>query len=318
MALVLCVGLLVGHLQLARGERGFEGVFGGPLTLGEEQDVHESSDTVLRDSGPTPSALQGVVEDRRDGVSLHDRGRALGIFQTGLGILSYRVQRGDTLGSIAAEFGVSVQTLMSANPELRGSLLRIGQELSILPVSGVVYIVRENETAQDVASLFGVSISHLREFNRSADLQNLSPGMKLIIPGAKAPAGVSRDIASLPSLPGYFALPAEGFNWGKAHDYNAVDIANTCGADVRSAAEGIVIDSAVDGWNDGYGHFILVEHPNSTQTRYAHLGDVIASVGDYVQQGDRIGTMGNTGNVHGPTGCHLHFEVVGARNPFTK
>ncbi|MBI2604018.1 MAG: M23 family metallopeptidase, partial [Candidatus Harrisonbacteria bacterium] len=42
------------------------------------------------------------------------------------------------------------------------------------------------------------------------------------------------------------------------------------------------------------------------------------SVGDYVAQGDIIGYIGNSGNTHGPTGCHLHFEVMGARNPFAK
>ena len=41
-------------------------------------------------------------------------------------------------------------------------------------------------------------------------------------------------------------------------------------------------------------------------------------VGDYVLQGDLIAYIGNTGNTHGPTGCHLHFDVLGARNPFVR
>ncbi|MBI4094441.1 MAG: peptidoglycan DD-metalloendopeptidase family protein, partial [Candidatus Liptonbacteria bacterium] len=41
-------------------------------------------------------------------------------------------------------------------------------------------------------------------------------------------------------------------------------------------------------------------------------------LGDYVEKEQNVGVMGNTGNVHGPTGCHLHFEVHGAQNPFAK
>ncbi len=127
--------------------------------------------------------------------------------------------------------------------------------------------------------------------------------------------------ANLPDLKNYFALPAIGWNWGELHNYNAVDIANQCGASVHAAAEGLVVadenfGDGSSGWNDGYGIFVLLEHPNGTKTRYAHLDKAIVRVGDYVNRGGEIGVMGSTGNTHGPTGCHLHFEVYGAKNPF--
>jgi murein DD-endopeptidase MepM/ murein hydrolase activator NlpD len=114
-------------------------------------------------------------------------------------------------------------------------------------------------------------------------------------------------------------MPTEGFNWGILHNQNAVDIANSCGTPVDAAAEGLVVDeSGNDVWSSGYGRYVIIEHPNNTKTRYAHLEKVAVSIGDYVTQGSQIGTMGNTGNVHGPTGCHLHFEIYGAANPFAK
>ena len=121
----------------------------------------------------------------------------------------------------------------------------------------------------------------------------------------------------------YFSPPASGWNWGIIHENNAVDIANRCGAPVYAAAEGIIIPDQKLGdgnedWNNGYGLFILIEHPNNTETRYAHLEKIVSSVGHYVGKGDLIGFMGNTGNTHGPTGCHLHFEVLGAENPLAK
>lgn len=117
----------------------------------------------------------------------------------------------------------------------------------------------------------------------------------------------------------YFIQPASGINWGIAHDHNAIDIANTCGTTVVAAADGTVTETAADGgWHDGYGNYIFVEHPNGLKTKYAHLQRVMASVGDFVYQGKAIGTIGNSGNVSGVTGCHLHFEVYGAKNPFIK
>ena len=88
-----------------------------------------------------------------------------------------------------------------------------------------------------------------------------------------------------------------------------------------AAAEGIVVPDeklgdGTEGWNDGYGIFVLLEHPNGTRTRYAHLGKVLVKAGEELRSGAIIGVMGNTGNTHGPTGCHLHFEVLGAKNPF--
>ena len=117
--------------------------------------------------------------------------------------------------------------------------------------------------------------------------------------------------------------PAEGFNWGKLHNRNAVDIANQCGTLVLAAAEGLVVpdkefgDGGIGSWNGGYGKFVLIEHPfgDGIKTRYAHLRSVSVEIGDYVKQGAELGLMGESGEA---SGCHLHFEVYGAENPFAK
>jgi murein DD-endopeptidase MepM/ murein hydrolase activator NlpD len=118
----------------------------------------------------------------------------------------------------------------------------------------------------------------------------------------------------------YFIFPVvRGKNWGLLHHYNAVDIAGNCGAQILAAADGVVIDVASNNtWNGGYGNFILIEHPNKTRTRYAHTLKNTVAKGDVVHQGDKIGLVGNTGNVDGTSGCHVHFEVYGAQNPFVK
>ncbi len=127
---------------------------------------------------------------------------------------------------------------------------------------------------------------------------------------------------ALPNLNSKFIMPAKGYDWGILHNYNAVDIANHCGTPVVAAAEGLIvpdpnITNVTDGWNDGYGNFVLIEHPfgDDVLTRYAHLEKALVQIGSYVKQGQEIGLMGETGDA---TGCHVHFEVIGAHNPFAK
>jgi lysostaphin len=145
----------------------------------------------------------------------------------------------------------------------------------------------------------------------------------VIIPGGKTNASqVAGAGSSLPNFNNEFIAPAGGYDWGILHHYNAVDIANSCGTPVVAAADGTVISDeniadTLGGWNDGYGNFILIEHSfgDGVRTRYAHLEKMLVQPGDYVQQGQVIGLMGESGDA---TGCHVHFEVIGAQNPFAK
>jgi murein DD-endopeptidase MepM/ murein hydrolase activator NlpD len=82
---------------------------------------------------------------------------------------------------------------------------------------------------------------------------------------------------------------------------------------VYAAASGEVIISRASGWNGGYGNYIVIRHPNNTQTLYSHLSRNVVNVGAWVTQGQVIGHVGSTGRSTGP---HLHFEVRGAPNPF--
>lgn len=133
---------------------------------------------------------------------------------------------------------------------------------------------------------------------------------------AYSPPFLSENPALSPPL--HLAAPAPGWNWGRLHPVNAVDIANRCGAPILAAADGVVTKEKSSGWNDGYGNYITLEHKNGTVTRYAHTQKNLFDIGHHVLQGDLIALVGNSGNTHGPTGCHLHFEVWGQENPLVK
>lgn len=90
--------------------------------------------------------------------------------------------------------------------------------------------------------------------------------------------------------------------------------------DVLAAASGKIVKS---GWSSyGYGNHVVIDHGNGLYTLYAHMrsGSLTKNVGDYVVQGEKLGIEGRTGNVSGPTGYHLHFEIStsiynGQKNP---
>ena len=86
--------------------------------------------------------------------------------------------------------------------------------------------------------------------------------------------------------------------------HKGIDIAYSRGTKVVSTADGKVIEKAFDA--NGYGNYIVVKHKYGFYTRYAHMDKVYVKEGQNVQQGEVIGTLGNTGLSTGP---HLHYEV---------
>ena len=240
------------------------------------------------------------------------------ILPTRGGLMMYKIQKGDNLAKIAASFGISLNTILWANSNLNSNILTIGKEIIILPVSGVLYDVQPGDTIDSIAQKYSIDPQKIIAYNTGLSPAKLNATQTIIIPNGKPIKNLYNVSSTLPDYPGYFAIPTTGWNWGILHNYNAVDIANACGTPVYASAEGLAVEQTSSGWNGGYGSYILIEHPNNTKTRYAHLSKSIISVGDYVSQGDLIGYIGNTGETHGPTGCHLHFEVIGAKNPFAK
>ena len=98
----------------------------------------------------------------------------------------------------------------------------------------------------------------------------------------------------------------------RIHGQNGVDVASACGTPIYAAAAGAVILSDGIGWNFGYGKYIMIRHSNGVVTVYGHASRLLVNQGDYADQGQLIALMGTTGR---STGCHLHFEVRGAKNP---
>ncbi len=84
---------------------------------------------------------------------------------------------------------------------------------------------------------------------------------------------------------------------------NGVDIEPGEGRDVAAVFAGHVVYT---GWFKGYGNLIILDHDNEYYTLYAHVADILVKEGDDVKQGQRIGTVGDTGSLEG---TRLYFEV---------
>lgn len=137
-----------------------------------------------------------------------------------------------------------------------------------------------------------------------------------------SPDGMSLRRAFLRS-PVKFSHVSSRFSLGRFHPilktwraHNGVDYRAATGTPIMATASGRVQFLGIKG---GYGNTIVLKHGGSYSTLYAHLSrfQPKVSVGSYVQQGQIIGYVGQTGLATGPH-VHYEFQVDGAhRNPLT-
>ncbi|MHB0871043.1 MAG: LysM peptidoglycan-binding domain-containing protein [Chloroflexota bacterium] len=113
--------------------------------------------------------------------------------------LTYKVVAGDTLLGIAYRFGITPETILWANDLGNGEMLQIGQDLTILPVSGVLHEVKKGETLSAIAEAYGAETARVVETNGLADVHALTEGQALIIPGGML--RTTEPITGLPSAP---------------------------------------------------------------------------------------------------------------------
>ena len=215
-------------------------------------------------------------------------------------------------------FGVSKNTIVWANDIGSGSI-KEGQTLVILPVTGVRHTVKKGETLASITKKYGGDIDEVKSFNSITGA--LAVGDVVIVPDGDmgsysytAPKKKgSSSKSSVVANSGYYIRPTTGIRTQGVHGYNAIDIGTPVGTPVVASASGQIIVSKDYGWNGGYGNYIVIQHPNGTQTLYGHNSQNIVYVGQNVVQGQVVGYSGNTGKSTGP---HLHFEIRGAKNPF--
>jgi LysM repeat protein len=312
---------------------------GGPLS-GATDNHPQPTLPSLGDMGVELTPFGTPIASLTDGIFRRTDVRTIIPTRPRVDVITYTVQLGDTLFSIAGSFNLKPETLLWGNFDVLNDnphLLKPNQILNILPINGVYYQWEEGDTLQAVADEFKVDPKAIIDFpGNPIDLTKaytidpgILPGTWLIIPGGKraikdwGPPAITRQNAASAKYYGEGACPAtyEGaigtgtFIWpttdrtisGYTYDpavHPGVDIGGAEGNPIYATDSGVVVYA---GWSSyGYGYLIVIDHGNGWQSAYGHLSAVAVRCGQSVYQGGYIGAMGSTGNSSGP---HLHFEL---------
>lgn len=237
-------------------------------------------------------------------------------------IVTYTVQKGDTLSSIAEKFNVSSDTIRWEN-DIKGDNISVGDEIRVLPVTGIAHKVSTNDTIYTIAKKYDANAQAIVDFpfNDFADPQTFSlvVGQVVIVPDGVQPAAQPTYIRRQPFIAtGPVQVSGAGFTWpvrGTLNQYyswyhQAIDIGAGVGTPVVASTDGVVAAAYPSGWHGGYGTHVIISGSNGYTTLYAHLSGLNVSSGQTVRAGSTVvGWVGLTGRT---TGAHLHFEIRGS------
>jgi murein DD-endopeptidase MepM/ murein hydrolase activator NlpD len=253
-----------------------------------------------------------------------------------------RVQRGDTLFSIARNHNVPLRDLIKVNRLRSPYALLTGSVLS-LPLSQT-YTVVVGDTLYSISRRYGVSMSLLSRVNRLNPPGKILVGQKLSLPGAIVhPSSVAVKNALSPSMeetesssitvkkqgtsgdiprkPTFYAsppprsssrfhMPLQGkvvsvYGPGNGGLHNdGINIMASKGASVEAAENGVVVYAGNE--LQGFGNLLLIKHAGGWTSAYAHNDSIIVKRGQKVKRGEMVAHAGSTGSVSKP---QLHFEL---------
>jgi murein DD-endopeptidase MepM/ murein hydrolase activator NlpD len=246
--------------------------------------------------------------------------------KTSAGMLQhYTVKQGDTLTGIASRFGVSMMTVWWANKLETKDSLKVGSDLVIPPVNGLIVTVEPGDTLNSLARQNKITTDDIVAVNELEDT-NLIVGQVLVLPGAKGDPLPTPKPTPKPQVPvtgggcgcgggppvkytgGAWAWPViGGGNYISQYftsGHLGVDIAADYGSTIVSPLAGHVVWA---GWkSNGGGYQVWINHGGGIYSSLNHMSAVTANAGQDVNRGQRVGRVGMSGWASGP---HLHIEV---------
>ncbi len=212
--------------------------------------------------------------------------------------VSYTVESGDAIFSIASKYNISPESLLWSNYDVLKDdphSIRVGQILTIPPTDGILYEWQEGDTVETVAVEFEAEVNDILNWSGNGlDLTDpqIDAGDVVMIPGGQREfqqwvvptysVGGDGVLSNLPSNcsltdnsyyyygTGFFIWPAAN-HYLSGNDYwsghLAIDIAAGTGMPIYAADSGIVTYA---GWNsNGYGNVVMIDHLNGYSTLYA-------------------------------------------------
>lgn len=235
----------------------------------------------------------------------------------------YEVEGGDTLSGIAKKYDLNLNTIIWANGMNAKSVIKPGQQITLLPVDGVLHTVVKGDTISEIAKMHKADSDKTIAYNAVDDVSKIHVGDMIIVPDGQplppppAPkvakgngnsVGKQQDIQVPSGLAGTLVWPTttRNLSQGYSASHRGLDIANGGKPPILAANSGTVESASYQG---DWGNSIVIRGDDGLVTRYSHASALNVSQGDKVSAGDTIGTVGNTGHVIGVTGLHLDFRV---------
>lgn len=238
-------------------------------------------------------------------------------------VIIHKVEGGETLESIAKEYKVTVDSIKFVNNMEDSDTIKPGQELTVLPVTGVLHEVVEGDTLESIAEKWKVPAQAVVNINWLDAPYQVHAGQKLVIPNAEIPKPVEAEEppatglvlngqsqpeqSSAPAATGMFLFPTSGqITQYFSYYHTGIDIGTMNGTPPIWAADSGVVTFA-GWWSGGGGYSVWIDHGNGYVTQYAHMSRISVSVGQAVSRGEQIGNTGATGLAFGN---HLHLNVL--------
>ncbi len=241
-------------------------------------------------------------------------------------IIFHRVQRGETVSSIADRYKSSAEVIALNNHGNISTEIQEGEVLRITRGYIIIHEVAQGDTIWDIAAYYRVGRNELLDINNIDNPEQLQIGETLIVPVDKnsldqvtekksqssvalrsaSSLTVSRSSPVSPQfiwptndgwISSHFGPRGRGFHYG-------LDIAVNTGTPLLAIASGNVEYS---GWRGGYGRAVILDHGDGWRSLYGHASRLEVVEGQWVHQGQVIAQAGATGDATGP---HLHLEII--------
>ncbi|MBR8832454.1 MAG: M23 family metallopeptidase [Stigonema ocellatum SAG 48.90 = DSM 106950] len=227
----------------------------------------------------------------------------------------HTVAPGETLESIAQRYNLNAVSIITMNPALQKGRVAVGSELQIPPYDGIVVEVSPGQTWRQVATKYKIRPDVLFEVNGCQKnptlvfVPKINGSRNRLFTAASTPTPTPSKLAGYPFSE--IAKEALPYGWqinpntGKVFFHSGVNLLATKGTPVQAIGAGIV---AFAGEKGSYGKLVIINHTGGLQSRYTQLDTIKVSVGQQVNKGDLVGTVGRTGTpiLSQP---YLHFEV---------
>jgi len=229
------------------------------------------------------------------------------------------VQKGDTLYSIAFNYGFDYHELAELNGIKDPSVIQVGQQIRLFPgASARTVLVAESKPSEPAIKDQPKLVKYAYSETAVAQLAKPEASDKPVAAPSKQekvepkpqskpesrPADENAEIE--PDADIEWSLPTQGkviAGFSEAANRKGIDISGKLGQPVNASAPGKVVYSG-SGLR-GYGKLVIIKHNATFLSAYAHNDKVLVKEGQSVTRGQKIAEMGNTDADQ----VKLHFEV---------